>query len=43
MGLNGLPLTGAELVARVEKVTREDVVRAAAKVRPDTVFFLTRP
>jgi predicted Zn-dependent peptidase len=43
MGLNGMPLTGAELVERVEKVTREDVVRAAAKVRPDTIFFLTRP
>jgi predicted Zn-dependent peptidase len=43
MSLNGRPLTADQLVAEIEKVTREDVVRAAARVHPDTQFFLTRP
>ena len=43
MGLNGRTMTGAEIIEAVERVRREDVVRAAARVRPDTLFFLTRP
>ncbi len=43
MNLNGRPLRGEEIVERVRKVTRDDVRRAAARVKPDTLFFLTRP
>jgi len=43
MNLNGRPMTAPEIVEGVEKVTREDVARAASRVRPDTLFFLTRP
>ncbi len=43
MNQGGRPMTGAELVAGLEKVTREDVGRAASRVKPDTLFFLTRP
>ena len=43
MSLNGHPMTAEEITAGVEKVTREDVARVAARVRPDTLFFLTRP
>lgn len=43
MLLGGMPMTAAEVTAALERVAREDVVRAAARVRPDTLFFLTRP
>jgi predicted Zn-dependent peptidase len=43
MSLNGKPMTGQQVIDGVTKVTREDVVRVAKKVRPDTLFFLTRP
>ncbi|HEX7897357.1 MAG TPA: pitrilysin family protein [Planctomycetota bacterium] len=43
MNVNGKPLTGGEIVERVRAVTRDDVRRAAARVKPDTLFFLTRP
>ena len=43
MSLNGKPMTGEEVIEGVGKVTREEVVRVAKKVRPDTLFFLTRP
>jgi len=43
MSLNGRPMKGDEIVAGIEKVTREDVVRVAARVKPDTLFFLTAP
>jgi predicted Zn-dependent peptidase len=43
MLLGGKPMTAGEITAALDKVTREDVVRAAARVRPDTLFFLTRP
>jgi predicted Zn-dependent peptidase len=43
MSLNGRPMTGDEIIAGIEKVTREDVVRVAGRVKPDTSFFLTSP
>jgi predicted Zn-dependent peptidase len=43
MSVNGRPMTAAEIIEGVRKVRREDVVRVAARVRPDTLFFLTRP
>jgi predicted Zn-dependent peptidase len=43
MNLNGHPMTSEQIIAGVEKVTRADVARVAARVRPDTLFFLTRP
>jgi predicted Zn-dependent peptidase len=43
MQINGRPMTPAEIIEGVERVTRDDVVRAAKLVRPDTLFFLTRP
>lgn len=43
MNLNGAPMTAEEVIAGVEKVAREDVVRVAARVVPETSFFLTRP
>jgi predicted Zn-dependent peptidase len=43
MSLNGKPMTADQIVAAVQAVTREEVVRVAARVKPDTLFFLTRP
>jgi predicted Zn-dependent peptidase len=43
MALNGRPMTGPEVIDAIGKVRREDVVRVAGRVRPDTLFFLTRP
>ena len=43
MSLNGKPMTAAQVIDAIGKVTREDVVRAAARVKPDTIFYLTRP
>ena len=43
MSLNGKPMTAAQVIDGVNGVTREQVVRAAALVRPDTIFYLTRP
>jgi predicted Zn-dependent peptidase len=43
MSLNGKPMTADQVIAGVNAVTREDVVRAAARVKPDTIFYLTRP
>jgi predicted Zn-dependent peptidase len=43
MSLNGHPMTSDEIVAGVSKVTRADVSRVASRVKPDTIFFLTRP
>jgi predicted Zn-dependent peptidase len=43
MNVNGAPMSGPEIIARVKAVTRDDVRRAAARVKPDTLFFLTRP
>ncbi len=42
MDLNGHAMTADQIIAGVEKVTREDVARVAARVRPDTLFFLSR-
>jgi len=36
-------MTAAQVIDAIGKVTREDVVRAAARVKPDTIFYLTRP
>ncbi len=43
MSLNGKPMTADQVIAGVNAVTREDVVRTAARVKPDTIFYLTRP
>lgn len=43
MSLNGKPMTAAQVIDGVNKVSRGDVVRAAARVKPDTIFYLTRP
>ncbi len=43
MSLNGKPMTAAQVIDGVNGVTREQVVKAAALVRPDTIFYLTRP
>lgn len=43
MSLNGRPMTAAEVIDGVNAVTREQVVKAAALVKPDTIFYLTRP
>lgn len=43
MTLNGKPMTASQVIEGVNAVTREQVVRAAARVRPDTIFYLTRP
>jgi len=43
MSLNGKPMTASQVIDGVNAVTREQVVRAAARVRPDTIFYLTRP
>ncbi|HVR84207.1 MAG TPA: pitrilysin family protein [Planctomycetota bacterium] len=43
MSLNGKPMTAAQVIDGVNGVSREQVVRAAALVRPDTIFYLTRP
>jgi predicted Zn-dependent peptidase len=43
MSLNGKPMTAPQVIDGVNAVTREQVVRAAALVRPDTIFYLTRP
>jgi len=43
MSLNGKPMTADQVIAGVNAVTREDVVRAASRVKPDTIFYLTRP
>lgn len=43
MSLNGKPMTADQVISGVNAVTREDVVRAAACVNPDTIFYLTRP
>jgi len=43
MSLNGKPMTATQVIDGVNAVTREQVVRAAARVRPDTIFYLTRP
>jgi len=43
MSLNGKPMTAAQVIDGVNAVTREQVVRAAVRVRPDTLFYLTRP
>jgi predicted Zn-dependent peptidase len=42
MSLNGRPMTSEEIIDGVLGVTREDVSRVAARVHPDTLFFLTR-
>lgn len=43
MNMNGAPMTAAEVMAGVERVTREDVARVSARVKPDTLFFLAPP
>jgi predicted Zn-dependent peptidase len=43
MGLSGSPMTGPQVIEAVQKVTREDVLRAAGRVKPDTIFLVTRP
>ena len=43
MSLNGHPMTADQIIAGVSAVTREDVARVAARVKPDTIFFLSRP
>jgi predicted Zn-dependent peptidase len=43
MSLNGKPMTATQVIDGVNGVSREQVVRAAALVRPDTIFYLTRP
>ncbi len=43
MNLNGRPMTPGEIIAGVERVSRDEVVRVAGRVKPDTILFLTRP
>jgi predicted Zn-dependent peptidase len=43
LNLFGRRTTSAEVIARYEAITREDVVRAAARVGLDTIFFLKKP
>ncbi len=43
MSLNGKPMTAAQVIDGVNAVTRDEVVRVAARVKPDTIFYLTRP
>ncbi len=43
MVLHGRPMTPVELIGRLDRVTREDVVRVAPRVKIDTVFFLKSP
>ena len=43
MSLNGKPMTAQQVIDGINAVTRGDVVRAAARVKPDTIFYLTRP
>jgi len=43
MSLNGHPMTGDQVIAGVSKVTKADVARVAGRVKPDTIFFLSRP
>jgi hypothetical protein len=43
MSMNGHPMTADQVIAGVSGVTREDVGRVAGRVRPDTIFFLSRP
>ena len=43
MSLNGKPMTAAQVIDGVNAVTRQQVVKAAALVQPDTIFYLTRP
>jgi predicted Zn-dependent peptidase len=43
MSLNGKPMTAAQVIDGVTRVSRGDVVRAAGRVKPDTIFYLTRP
>jgi predicted Zn-dependent peptidase len=43
MSLNGKPMTAQQVIDGVSAVTREQVVKAAALVKPDTIFYLTRP
>ena len=38
MSLNGKPMTADQVIAGVNAVTRGDVVRAASRVKPDTIF-----
>ncbi len=40
MNLSGRPMTAAQMIAAIEGVARQDVIRAASRVRPDTLFFL---
>jgi predicted Zn-dependent peptidase len=43
MSLNGKPMTAAQVIDGVNRVSRADVVRAAMRIKPDTIFYLTRP
>ena len=43
MDLNGRVMTAEEIINGLEGVTRDDVVKVAARVRPDTMSTLTRP
>jgi len=43
MSLNGKAMTATQVIDGVNAVTRDQVVKAAALVRPDTIFYLTRP
>jgi len=41
--VNGRVRPVQETIAELERVTREDVVRVAARIRPDTAYFLRTP
>lgn len=41
--MNGRPMTSGQMISRLEKVTREDVVRVAPSAKVETVYFLTKP
>jgi predicted Zn-dependent peptidase len=43
MNLNGRPMEAAEIVGAIEAVSKEEVQRVAGRIKPDTIFFLTRP
>ncbi len=43
MSMNGKPMVAQQVIDGVNAVTREQVVRAAVRVHPDTIFYLTRP
>ena len=42
MMINDNPMRGEEIIARIRRTDREEVIRAARKVRLDTIYCLTK-